>query len=451
MDQTQYSNQKRPRSRVSSSPSPRQQASSRPRQSIVTAGSSSKRSKHHRARFSDGSGNSFLGDNYENTGNLTDRFEQIHQARLPPLRQNLTNLPGNSPYLQGNFGNMAGLSETDQQIADLQAQLAASQQAHVARGATASKKKRERSDEMEKLIAKTVKDVTWRTVKYVTSDKQEQQLAIMVLDNLGLDEYLGNDAETQARRQVWLSVYASYCTQELNKTRSYVISRLKEAAFEYMDAHDGKLPSPAQIISCGKRVVTVPAMRTLFEWYVDKYLVRAAGNTTHWNENKRLFEIISECHFPGEPTKYYITASTEAFACIVFDGYSLVWKNQWQLKKDNKKAKIPVPRRKKGVVLTAQQKSLRSKYTDMDNGQTRFGGWNTEAIRKFTQLKDLIKEARALEPNLDVERDCMASLKVEHGLEEEETLEEYLSKKKKSKKTSSAPVVEEIDCFGDED
>ena len=101
--------------------------------------------------------------------------------------------------------------------------------------------------------------------------------------------------------------------------------------------------------------------------------------------------------------------------------------------------------------MTAQQKSLRSKYTDMDNGQTRFGGWNTEAIRKFTQLKDLIKEARALEPNLDVERDCMASLKVEHGLEEEETLEEYLSKKKKSKKTSSAPVVEEIDCFGDED
>jgi len=100
--------------------------------------------------------------------------------------------------------------------------------------------------------------------------------------------------------------------------------------------------------------------------------------------------------------------------------------------------------------LTAQQKGLRSKYIDMDNGQTRFGGWSTNAIRKFHNLKDEIKEAQALEPNLNVERDWMASLKVEHGLEEDKTLEEYLSKKKKNKKMSSAPVVEEIDCFGDE-
>jgi len=91
------------------------------------------------------------------------------------------------------------------------------------------------------------------------------------------------------------------------------------------------------------RVVIVPAMRTLFEWYVDKYLVQAAGNTTHWNKNKCLFEIISECHFPDEPTKFNIMASTKAFACIIYDGYCTVWKNQWALKKEDRKAKIPVP------------------------------------------------------------------------------------------------------------
>jgi hypothetical protein len=286
---------------------------------------------------------------------------------------------------------------------------------------------------MERLIKDKVRCELWRTIKFITHTSQKEEITEKLRGMLNLEAHEGNSPAAQAARENWCRIYESVVMSEINKCRTYVIGRIREAVFEYKDTHKGEFPPLDLWKLCASREIKEDNM-TVFVDYMDKLLPRATGNTVHWGKSKRCFETVSTCSFPGTPEAMFVPPSTEGFLLTVLEGYGTVWHKQWLFKQEHgKKAELPCPRAKQGEELSAEDKTWLSKYTNMDNGQKEFGGWLPEGIKKFVDNTIMVRQARQMGRAPTLEARALALMRTRNGVTVQ-TAAEFNDKKRKNDK-----------------
>jgi hypothetical protein len=103
-----------------------------------------------------------------------------------------------------------------------------------------------------------------------------------------------------------------------------------------------------------------------------------------------------------------VTNSDEAFALLMYKNYISKWKMQGNIEDDKDKQHEEDededkqheeddeivqsgPRRKKPIT-----KALRGKYTDHNNGTTKYGGWSEKGMERFNELYKLVKKRQEM-------------------------------------------------------
>lgn len=311
-----------------------------------------------------------------------------------------------------------------------------------------AKKDPELNEAMCEMIREAVSKHAWRTTKFLSGPKQIAKFAQGVYGFLDMTD----EARAETPYNVWAQIYTNYCVTALNKTRSYVVSQLKNVSKDWLNdpkAKTEKLPTFENLLQCAIRDIDDEDKKSMefFMWYVDQVVPQATACAEVFGTSKRCFERVSECKLPGSATKLTIPASTEAFLVLVWEGYRTSWINQYNYKAINgPKAKIP---RARGKGADKANSIYWGTLTNMDSGSKRLGGWSREAMVKYAGYLKQIKEARGTDKCHAVETAVLPLLRAENDIEAE-TLAEYLGTKKKSKSKKVVAEPEEID-FGDED
>ena len=123
-------------------------------------------------------------------------------------------------------------------------------------------------------------------------------------------------------------------------------------------------------------------------WYFDRWLPAVAGSDW-WSAKQRYYHILTHKVAVGGEQKVLVTSSSEAFGILVMDNCHSKWMAEFELRKDDPKAKIPKP--KKGE---SENDAFRAKYTESKNGQVKFGGWSSDAFEVFEKYIDTIQKTR---------------------------------------------------------
>ena len=132
-----------------------------------------------------------------------------------------------------------------------------------------------------------MKDVVWRTKKFVTSEAQEVALARDVYAAIEI-----KDKGAEGHEEAFIERYRSKCTELLNGQRSYVQSNaFKGAAHDWMANNGGILPEVAEIEACLSRSAppegeeALARWKKVWVWYWDVYVPFIGGNKVHWKSS----------------------------------------------------------------------------------------------------------------------------------------------------------------------
>jgi hypothetical protein len=330
-----------------------------------------------------------------------------------------------------------------------------------------SRAKVDEHDETLSFIKECVKKHLWPLVKIITSKTTEYKAAIMCLRYLDLEEFEGDDEESEALREQWITAYAHIVTSEINTHRSYVQNRVKKACDKWMATHDGVMPSKDILEKCVKREIdpdNVYELETMMWWW-DDCLVYAAGNLDDWHADKRHYMPISRAAPPDTPQKFYIMPSTEGIAMAFIENNRSKWKALYDAKQQFPHttkfivtSKVRVDENgnetqefthnhkgKKGHTLCNGAKYM-TKWTDSAAGQQEFNGWSKEGRDYYVKMFRANQEARKKATTSALEDAVLAMIKEDHGKTANSAEEEReASKKRKSKKAKAAPVEDDDD------
>ena len=189
-----------------------------------------------------------------------------------------------------------------------------------------TKKSRKSKVKSERItdIHKWTKYELWRTVKFLTSPKQEEQVTKAYVEFRQIEEFLGKEPEKVAKLDDFVSQYGGDVTKLLNDQRSTAASAIRAACDDWMGEHNGQMPDLKTIEEIVCRKFDVHRLEQdapnceydtqICQWYWDKCLPAAAGNGEHWKEDYRYYQTITEAHKEDDPNYKLIPPSTEAFA-----------------------------------------------------------------------------------------------------------------------------------------
>lgn len=199
-----------------------------------------------------------------------------------------------------------------------------------------TKKARESEAKSEVLnaIHEWIKQEAWRTIKFITSERQETSFAQKYYDSLAGDD--GTVPPDIGPFPEFLSIYGPYFTTLLNGHRSYVLSKMKMTTYKFMDEHNGKVPPEAIIKKIVLRQLD-PAKMTEPEWkiaiwYWDELLPAAGRSKFIWQEHTRYYATISEAQCENCPNKLEIPPSTEAILLTFYENCLPRWVNLYKFK-----------------------------------------------------------------------------------------------------------------------
>ena len=206
-------------------------------------------------------------------------------------------------------------------------------------------------------INQAIKDVVFRTVKFMTTDAEQVEFVKMVFKAIDFADPFPGGFEEFHR------VYHAYCLHQLNDHRNYVVQQTRKEIWAYMSGHDGVPPSFSLLEAIVMRTASSnpnQAQKTLAVWYVGKLLTRVTG-TVDWAKPRYYYEHLSEAHFPDKPNKKYVPPSTEALLLLICKGHIPVWKAQWDYRKlHGYDAPLPNIRIKNPIIRMNSQHSVTS-------------------------------------------------------------------------------------------
>lgn len=249
--------------------------------------------------------------------------------------------------------------EKDQRIAQLEEENAQlrnnSGQAAAKKSRAMTKKDRDSEARTEVLTAINlwIRENGWRTVKFITSERQQDRVTEQFYDSLADNQ--GNLPKDTEPKPLFMSLYGPYVCELLNKHRSYVMGQMKKKCFQFMDEHNGQMPTLASIQKIVCRKLDPQAMKDedweVSTWYWDDLLPAAAATKYLWQDYTRWYATISEAAHPDFPNKLQIPPSTEAILCIFYENCAERWANQWKFKKDFPKLRIDIRKRYREFVF----------------------------------------------------------------------------------------------------
>ena len=335
------------------------------------------------------------------------------------------------------------------------------------------------SDPIPKLIRGAIKDVVWRTKKFVTSEAQEVALAKDVYAAIDI-----KDKGAEGHEEAFIERYRSKCTELLNGQRSYVQGNaVKGAANDWMENIEAILPEVSEILACLSRSAppegeeALARWKKVWVWYWDVYLPFIAGNKFHWNESKRHYECISESAVVGSgdvkpsaakkakkagkktpQVALNVPPSTEAFAMVMFENCRTKWMEEYPVKIAHPGKNSRSLKRKQGHeglayavdgrFLNFYDKKFKGIYTQNDSGHAKFGGWKVEGIKKFIEYRKesvMARTGKERKANtLALEAQILALVREKHGVVGVD-LAAQRAARNQARAGNQAPEVEEVD------
>lgn len=191
---------------------------------------------------------------------------------------------------------------------------------------------------MKHLIRQVVRDYLWKAVKFIRSTSMQDTCAQQVLLLLNLDKFQGNSPQAVQNRRAWLATYSPLCTTVLNETRTYVQSRIKVAAEDWMDEHGGEMPDLKLLEKCVDRTIDLENEdeAEIWRYWWTQVLPKATANAFDWNTEKSHYHTIATAAPPTHPNQHYVPPSTEAFALAAFENNKDKWPRMFALAKEHK-------------------------------------------------------------------------------------------------------------------
>ena len=101
-------------------------------------------------------------------------------------------------------------------------------------------------------------------------------------------------------------------------------------------------------------------------------------------------------------------------------------------------------------VIVYEEDGYAARYTQPDVGQSKYGGWTNEGLKRYVELRDINKKARETDDSKILEQDMLDQVRAKYGLEFA-TYEEETRANKKRKRSTVTAETEAIDVDGDEE
>ena len=388
------------------------------------------------------------------------------EARASRLRmqETVAGLPRNvevpGPTGTGHLDDLASVFTENkvksEQIDVLQAQLRQAQkQNEELLAAPAAKKARlsKNDSAVTLLLRDTFKERVWRSIKFISSEKQMQQLTILTLKKANLTGKFTPQGHLTPEGVNFVDDYGWTINKILNDHRSYCQNAMKDVCIAYLKDKGLKaLPSNAQFTKILTR--DPKCDKDLFAWWWDVYMPKAAGTAKTWNKKVRYFGLLSTHAPPGSPKDVFITPSTEAFGLLLIMNCRDRWPKLMALKEKNSarityvKSKTATAKANTTIINVNDNPDYLGKYTKTDAGQRKFGGWSAEGLNVFKELTLKNKEARAKATTPALEQEILDKLRKANEITGD-TWEEY--KKASSGDDDEVMATEEIDGLFDMD
>lgn len=269
--------------------------------------------------------------------------------------------------------------------------------------------------EMIRLINDKAKEELWRFVKIISGKKAAIKATGKMLQLLQLAEYQGKGEDMDELRASWITAYKDEVVKAINGIRSYVQNRVKGACFDFMNNHNGQLPTQELLIKIVKRQIDLNDDHEVevFKWYWDNLMAKAAGNMSDWHPDKRHFMLLSTAAPPNDPNNPYITPSTEAIALAMIESNRSRWTHIHAQAKNHPPGttfKVREKLRYKDDAQTQLEDEVTdgtkpkekwlngpqylARFTDSLGGQQEFSGWTKDGRVYFHDIRKMSIEAR---------------------------------------------------------
>ena len=303
------------------------------------------------------------------------------------------------------------------------------------------------------LLRDTFKEKVWRTIKFISSEKQLNLLTVFTLKKANLQGKFTSSGQVTHEGAAFIENYCWTVNKILNDHRSYAQNAMKDVCIAWLKDNDKKtLPKNEEFMKIITRDKKVD--KDLFCWWWDQYMPRAAGSQRVWNKKIKYFGTISEHAPPGNPKDVYITPSTEAWGLLLIMNCRDRWPKLMELKNNTSNrityTKSAASKTKAGITLVNvnDDPGFLGKYTKSDAGQKKFGGWSAEGLQLYKELVAKNKEARQKPTTKALEAEILEMLRTENDIQGD-NWEEH--KKLLAGETPETEAMEEIDGLFDTD
>ncbi len=288
--------------------------------------------------------------------------------------------------------------------------------------------------EVKRKVISTTKDQLWRQVKFIGNDEETNECARLVFK---LGGFAQNGVFEPHQKESFVATYGKLVGKAIGDKRSYAQSEMKKSATNWMDDHNGELPTVEEILACATRTVE---KEDVFLFYVDKLLPNVVGHH-QWGPNTRHYMTISDAKTKDPNPKKLITVSTEAFTVLVYENCRDKWFNMYQYVKANpdvKKKKWRVTKEEKQDEEVAKEAAkYEAKYTDQNKGQQEYGGWTSTGLKRFNELQHLVgaafKTTNQRKKAHEMEKKALDSLRFKNAITMETHQDEQKMKRKRSR------------------
>ena len=277
-------------------------------------------------------------------------------------------------------------------------------------------------DLANRLITATKHEV-WRTCKFITSVPQERKLTARALDCLRDPRFMftGNkekDEEMKLIRKEAIELYRSDCREALNDRRSYTQSQCKDRCLMKMVNTPGpdRLYEIDDIIRVATRDIPTEdedkaehdRLMDVFVFYWDELLPCVAGNV-YWRDAIRHRQCITIANLKSVVC---IPAGTEAMTVLLYENCAQKWINIFELKGGDLSNKTKIPKRKDHP----EYLKFVAKYSDSASGQAKYGGWSTDGLQRYAELRSLIADGRKQDKVPNLEHACLTLVQAKNNI-----------------------------------
>lgn len=329
----------------------------------------------------------------------------------------------------------------------------------------------------KRLIKACIEEEFWAHIKFWPSqDEEERKLCVLFFKSMsGRMKALAKKVNSQKLYREWEYDNINILAASINTHRQYVCSRLKDVCGKYWKNHGKTLPSEEDMLACMTRTLKIfpedgddendpqiLANYQLFKWYWDEFLPRVPGNNFSWTFDKRAYVTIIEGHPEGAKDKPYMPADHEAFALTAYSNFRSAWLEIFPVKLNHDEYHIAYqlkandPNHPEFTLVKGQKNQIKlhhpkffGKWTQNDAGSCRVGGWKTEGLNRYIELRTLAKQTREKPESLEYEKNFLAQLREDYEITAPTHKQHLKLKRAKSKDNSGLAAVTGPKLFGD--